>query len=69
MPPNVGAWLGTTGQFAALEECDRSHTEVVQPADASDGAAAGPAICGVYLDDYGRITKLSGGLTAAALAG
>jgi hypothetical protein len=95
-PPNVGAWLGTTGQFAALEECDRSHTEVVQPADASDGAAAGPAItipgahpgclggaldpvsagnpilityCGVYLDAHGKITKLPGGLTAAALAG
>jgi hypothetical protein len=95
-PPNVGAWLGPTGQFAALEECDRSRTEVVQPADASDGAAAGPAItipgarpgclgaaldpapagnpilityCGIYLDDHGRITKLPGGLTAAALAG
>jgi hypothetical protein len=95
-PPNAGAWLGTTGQFAALEECDKSHTEVLQPAAASDGAAAGAAItipgappgclagaldsapagnpilityCGVYLDDHGRITKLPGGLTAAALAG
>jgi len=25
--------------------------------------------CGVYLDDRGTITKLAGGLTAAALAG
>jgi hypothetical protein len=95
-PPNFGAWLGTTGQFAALEECDRSRTEVLQPADASNGAATGPALtipgaqpgclggvpdsapagnpilityCGVYLDDHGRITRLTGGLTAAALAG
>jgi hypothetical protein len=95
-PPNAGAWLGSTGQFAALEECDSSQTEVLQPADASDGAAAGPAItipgarpgcpdaaldpapagnpvlityCGVYLDDHGSITKLPGGLTAAAPAG
>ncbi len=95
-PPNVGAWLGTGGQFAALEECDRSQTEVLQPADAGNGAKTGPALtipgarpgclagaldsapsgnpvlinyCGVYLDDHGSITKLSGGLTAAALAG
>jgi hypothetical protein len=95
-PPNFGAWLGTSGQFAALEECDRSRTEVLQPADASNGAATGPALtipgakpgclggvpdsvpagnpilityCGVYLDDDGRITRLTGRLTAAALAG
>ncbi len=43
-PPDVGAWLGTTGRFAALEECDKSGTEVLQPADASDGAATGPAV-------------------------
>jgi hypothetical protein len=96
-PPDVGAWLGTSGKFAALEECDGSQTEVVQPAHASDGAATGPAstipgarpgscaggaldpapagnpilitYCGVYLDDRGRISRLPGGLTAAALAG
>ena len=94
--PDAGAWLGTSGRFAALEECDTAQTEVLQPADASDGAAAGPAItipgarpgcpdgsldsppagnpvlityCGVYLDDHGRISKLSGRLTAAALSG
>jgi hypothetical protein len=41
-PPDAAAWLGSTGQFAALEEC--SQTEVLQPASASDGTAAGPAI-------------------------
>jgi hypothetical protein len=94
--PNIGAWLGATGQFAALEECDRSQTEIVQPANAGDGAVVGPAVtipgagpgclggaldaapagnpilityCGVYLDDHGSVSKLRGGLTAAALAG
>jgi hypothetical protein len=95
-PPDAGAWLGTTGQFAALEECDETGTEVLLPADASNGTAAGTAVtipgahpgcldggldsppsgnpilityCGVYLDDHGRISKLSGRLTAAALSG
>lgn len=95
-PPDAGAWLGTTGQFAALEECGASATEVLQPADASNGTPAGPAVtipgaqpgcpgggldsgssgnpilityCGIYLDDHGRISKLPGGLIAAALDG
>jgi hypothetical protein len=95
-PPDAGAWLGASGQFAALEECDGSQTEVLQLANPSDGVASGPAIpipgarpgcgggalaaapagnpvlvsyCGVYLDDRGTISKLAGGLTAAAFAG
>jgi len=95
-PPDSTAWLGASGQFAALEECDKTGTEVLQLANASDGAPSGPAItipgaqpgcvsgalaaapagnpilinyCGVYLDDHGTITKLPGGLTAAAFAG
>ena len=95
-PPDVGAWLGTKGQFAALEECDKSRTEILQPAAASNGKPAGPAVtipgaqpgcgagalesgpsgnpilityCYVYLDDHGRISRLPGGLTAAALSG
>jgi len=100
--PDVGAWLGTSGRFAALEECGATQTEVLQPANASDGAATRPAItipgahpgcggarldpapsgnpilityCGLYLDNGGKITKLSGlsglsgALTTAALAG
>lgn len=43
-PPDVAAWLGGTGQFAALEECDNSQTEVLQRASASDGTTAGPAV-------------------------
>jgi hypothetical protein len=43
-PPDAGAWLGTTGQFAALEECGASLTEVLQPASASNGTPAGPAV-------------------------
>jgi hypothetical protein len=42
--PDVGMWLGTSGQFAALEECGASHTEVLQPANAGNGAPTGPAI-------------------------
>jgi len=41
---DVGAWLGTSGRFAALEECGASRTELLQPADASDGATTGPAV-------------------------
>jgi hypothetical protein len=43
-PPDGGAWLGTTGQFAAVEECGRTQTEVLQPANASNGTTAGPAV-------------------------
>ena len=95
-PPDAGAWLGTTGQFAALEECGESLTEILQLADAGNGTPAGPAVtipgaqpgcpgggldsglsgnpilityCGLYLDDHGRISKLPGGLVAAALDG
>lgn len=42
--PDVGAWLGTSGRFAALEECGATQTVVLQPANASNGAATGPAI-------------------------
>lgn len=43
-PPDAGAWLGTSGQFAALEECGGSLTEILQPANAGNGKATGPAV-------------------------
>jgi hypothetical protein len=42
--PDVTAWLGKSGRFAALEHCAGQGTEVFQPADARTGAAAGPAV-------------------------
>jgi hypothetical protein len=42
--PDAGGWLGDTGRFAAIEECDSAHTVVFQPADESTGAPTGPAV-------------------------
>jgi hypothetical protein len=42
--PDAGGWLGDTGGFAAVEECDSAHTVVFQPADESTGSPTGPAI-------------------------
>ena len=42
--PDAGGWLGDTGGFAAVEECDSAHTVVFQPADESTGTPTGPAI-------------------------
>jgi hypothetical protein len=42
--PDAGAWLGDTGGFAAVEECNSAHTVVFQPADESTGTPTGPAI-------------------------
>jgi hypothetical protein len=47
--PDAGAWLGDTGRFAAVEECDFSSNGlgprvVFQPADPSTGTPTGPAI-------------------------
>jgi hypothetical protein len=99
--PDAAAWLGNSGQFAALEECPGGSgseaREVLQVADFNTGAAlrkpvvlAAPAGCGpaaldaaktgervlvsycgsfIYLDDLGRLARVSGKFTAAALAG
>ena len=42
--PDAGGWLGNTGLFAAVEECDSAHTVVFQPADESTGTPTGPAV-------------------------
>ncbi|HYS33426.1 MAG TPA: hypothetical protein VEM58_14315 [Streptosporangiaceae bacterium] len=42
--PDVTAWLGSSGRFAALEKCPAAGTEVFQTADARTGAPAGRAI-------------------------
>jgi hypothetical protein len=47
--PDAGAWLGDTGQFAAIEECDSTGNGlgprvVFQPADPGTGAPTGPAL-------------------------
>jgi hypothetical protein len=42
--PDAGGWLGDTGGFAAVEECNSAHTVVFQPADESTGTPTGPAI-------------------------
>lgn len=42
--PDAGGWLGDTGGFAAVEECDSAHTVVFQPADENTGSPTGPAI-------------------------
>jgi hypothetical protein len=93
--PDVTAWLGRSGRFAALEHCAGKRSEVLQPADprtalgagratvvarrarcgsaALDPSPAGGAVlisyCGIYLYQHGKLTKVPGGLTAAALAG
>ncbi len=42
--PDAGGWLGDTGRFAAVEECDSAHSVVFQPADESTGTPTGPAV-------------------------
>jgi hypothetical protein len=47
--PDAGAWLGNTGHFAAVEECDFSRDGqgprvVFQPANPGTGTPVGPAI-------------------------
>jgi hypothetical protein len=47
--PDTGAWLGDTGRFAAVEECDSTGNGlgpwvVFQPADPGTGTPTGPAI-------------------------
>jgi hypothetical protein len=47
--PDAGAWLGDTGSFAAVEECNFTGNGlgprvVFQPADPGTGAPTGPAI-------------------------
>ena len=39
--PDVTAWLGTSGRFAALEECASSGTEILQQTDPVTGTATG----------------------------
>jgi hypothetical protein len=48
--PDVTAWLGKTGRFAALEECARTGTEVLQQTDPVTGTAAGrPLVVGRHI--------------------
>jgi hypothetical protein len=42
--PDAGGWLGDSGRFAAVEECDSEQKMVFQPADESTGTPAGPPI-------------------------
>jgi hypothetical protein len=42
--PDAGGWLGDTGRFAAVEECDSAHIVEFQPADENTGSPTGPAI-------------------------
>jgi hypothetical protein len=45
--PDAGGWLGSTGRFAAVEECDfalKGAKVVFQPADPSTGTSTGSAI-------------------------
>lgn len=42
--PDAGGWLGDTGRFAAVEECDYAQKIVFQPASESTGGPTGPAI-------------------------
>jgi hypothetical protein len=42
--PDAGAWLGDSGRFAAVEECDSAQKMVFQPADEGTGTPAGRAI-------------------------
>jgi hypothetical protein len=42
--PDAGGWLGDSGRFAAIEECDAAQTIVFQPASESTGTPTGPEI-------------------------
>ncbi len=42
--PDASGWLGSTGRFAAVEECGYAQKIVFQPASESTGVPTGPAI-------------------------